>query len=135
MEKEMYNKYIFINNNRRKKANANEKTKSMEENANVKTTKAISKGKEIKFVDDYVLVDIETTGLSPVSDDIIEIGAIKVKNNEIIGTYNELINVDRKLTTFITNLTGITDEMLKNGKSPEIVLQEFFDKKSNTLKV
>ena len=121
----MYNKYIFINNNRRKKANANEKTKSMEENANIKTTKAISKGKEIKFVDDYVLVDIETTGLSPVSDDIIEIGAIKVKNNEIIDTYNELIKVDRKLTTFITNLTGITDEMLKNGKLPEIVLQEF----------
>ena len=121
----MYNKYIFINNNRRKKANANEKTKSMEENANVKTTKTISKGKEITFVDDYVLVDIETTGLSPVSDDIIEIGAIKVKNNEIIDTYNELIKVDRKLTTFITNLTGITDEMLKNGKLPEIVLQEF----------
>ena len=121
----MYNKYIFINNNRRKKANANEKTKSMEENANVKTTKAISKGKEIKFVDDYVLVDIETTGLSPVSDDIIEIGAIKVKNNEIIDTYNELIKVDKKLTTFITNLTGITDEMLKNGKLPEMVLQEF----------
>lgn len=121
----MYNKYIFINNNRRKKANANEKTKSMEENANVKTTKTISKGKEITFVDDYVLVDIETTGLSPVSDDIIEIGAIKVKNNEIIDTYNELIKVNRKLTTFITNLTGITDEMLKNGKLPEIVLQEF----------
>ena len=79
----------------------------------------------IKFVDDYVLLDIETTGLSPVSDDIIEIGAVKVKNNKIIDTYNELIKINRKLPIFITKLTGITDEMINGGKMPEIVLKEF----------
>ena len=43
----------------------------------------------MNFVDDYVLVDIETTGLSPINYDIIEIGAIKVVQNKIVDTYNE----------------------------------------------
>lgn len=86
------------------------------------------KGKNlIEFVDDYVLVDIETTGLSPINDDIIEIGAIKVKNNKIIDTYNELIKIDRNLLPFIINLTGITDEMLKKGKMPNIVYKDFIN--------
>ena len=81
----------------------------------------------MKFVDDYVLVDIETTGLSPTKDEIIEIGAIKVQNNKIIETYNELININRKLPSFITKLTGITDDMIKNGRMPTLVLKEFVD--------
>ena len=61
------------------------------------------KGKNLtKFVDDYVLVDIETTGLSPVEDEIIEIGAIKVKDNKMIDTYSQLIKIDRILPEFIT---------------------------------
>ena len=83
------------------------------------------KSSTMQFVDDYVLVDIETTGLSPVVDDIIEIGAIKVKDNKVIDSYSELIKINKKLSAFITNLTGITDEMLKKGKLPEIVLKEF----------
>jgi DNA polymerase-3 subunit epsilon len=78
-----------------------------------------------KFVDDYVLVDIETTGFSPVKDNIIEIGAIKVKNNEIISEYNELIKIDKILSPFTTKLTGITDEMLQSGKNITEVLKEF----------
>ena len=78
-----------------------------------------------KFVDDYVLVDIETTGFSPVKDNIIEIGAIKVKNNEIISEYNELIKIDKILSPFTTKLTGITDEMLQSGKNIAEVLKEF----------
>lgn len=86
------------------------------------------KGKNLtKFVDDYVLVDIETTGLSPVEDEIIEIGAIKVKDNKMVDTYSQLIKIDRILPEFITNLTGITDEMLQTGKMPDIVLNEFVD--------
>lgn len=45
----------------------------------------------LQWVDDYVLVDIETTGLSPKENDIIEIGAIKVRNNKIIEEYESLI--------------------------------------------
>ena len=110
----MYNKYIFINNNKRKKQ------KELEE-------KIKQENPQITFVDDYVLVDIETTGLSPVNDEIIEIGAIKVKDNKIVKQYNELIKIDRKLSPFITKLTGITDSMLKTGKLPTIVFKEFVD--------
>ena len=149
MEKHMYNKYIFINNNRKKKQKELEEKKKLEDsqisfdmlipkeekntkkqylcqkNNNCLTSK---KGKNLNgFVDDYVLVDIETTGLSPIADDIIEIGAIKVKNNEMVEQYNELININRNLSPFITNLTGITDEMLKSGKMPKVVFEEFVD--------
>ena len=86
----------------------------------------IKRGRNLnQFVDDYVLVDIETTGLSPVQDEIIEIGAIRVENNHMVDTYNQLIKIDRKLSPFITNLTGITDEMLKTGKMPDEVFKEF----------
>lgn len=153
----MYNKYIFINNNRRKKQKELEEKKKQEEtqisfdvfmqenlkqkekNNNLSQaikTNQIQNSSKIrtsnrknlnKFVDDYVLVDIETTGLSPVTDEIIEIGAIKVKQNRIVDKYNELIKVNRDLPPFITNLTGITNEMLKTGKSPITVYKEFID--------
>ena len=58
----------------------------------------------MKFVDDYVLVDIETTGLSPINDEIIEIGAIKVENNLIVDSFSQLIKINRSLSPFITNL-------------------------------
>ncbi len=80
-----------------------------------------------KLVDNYVLLDIETTGLSPLKDDIIEIGAIKVEKDKIVDEYSSLIKIDRKLDPFIIQLTGITDKMLKEGKSTEIVLKEFLN--------
>ena len=132
-EKKMYNKYIFINNNRRKKQ---KELEEKQENSQIafdmlkKEEKKIQtkvNSNSLKFVDDYVLVDIETTGLSPVNDEIIEIGAIKVKDNIIVNEYNQLIKINRRLSPFITNLTGITDDMLKQGKLPTVVFKEFVD--------
>lgn len=80
-----------------------------------------------KFVDDYVLVDIETTGFSPIKDDIIEIGAIKVQNNQIMEKYDQLIKINRILAPFTTKLTGITDEMLQTGKEISEVLKDFIN--------
>ena len=74
-----------------------------------------------------MLEDIETTGLSPKENDIIEIGAIKVRQNKIIDKYESLIKIDYKLNPFITRLTGITNEMLKEGKELEKVLDEFIN--------
>ncbi len=123
-----------IDNTANKVANGNSKTKNESMNSKIKnsagnvitrSTKS-SRSKNLnKFVDDYVLVDIETTGLSPANDDIIEIGAIKVENNKMVDTFNQLIRIDRSLPPFITNLTGITDEMLKTGKMPDEVFKEF----------
>ena len=78
--------------------------------------------------DDYVLVDIETTGFSPRFNDIIEIGAIKVKSNKIIDTFQSLISIPYKIDLTITNLTGITNEMLKNeGRNIKSVLLDFIN--------
>lgn len=79
----------------------------------------------VRPIDTYVVVDIETTGLSPESDDVIEIGAIKVINNEIVDEFSKLIRIERPLSPFITNLTGITDDMLAGGEDPDVVLRAF----------
>lgn len=101
------------------------------ENSNIAVPKAPRefKGKSLdNLVDNYVLVDIETTGLSPQKDDIIEIGAIKVKDNKVVDTYSSLINIGRNVPAYITKLTGITTEMIKeSGKETPEVLQEFVD--------
>lgn len=82
----------------------------------------------LKLVDNYVLVDIETTGLSPKDNDIIEIGAIKVCENKVIDKYESLIKIDYKLNPFITRLTGITNKMLlENGKDLNEVLEKFLE--------
>lgn len=85
------------------------------------------KGKSLDYlVDDYVLVDIETTGLSPQTDDIIEIGAVKVKNNKIVEEYSSLLKIGHSVPRYITNITGITTAMLEtNGKDTIEVLKEF----------
>ena len=95
------------------------------------------KGKSLNYlVDDYVLVDIETTGLSPQKDDIIEIGAIKVKNNVVVESYSTLLKIDRKVPSYITNLTGITTDMIeKEGREISEVLKEFVDFAGNNILV
>ena len=79
----------------------------------------------LEWVDNYVLVDIETTGLSPRECEIIEIGAIKVKENKIIDTFDTLLKIDGRLPYFITKLTRITNEMLEEGIEQEKALEEF----------
>jgi DNA polymerase-3 subunit alpha (Gram-positive type) len=79
------------------------------------------------FFDDYVIFDIETTGLDPFNDKIIEIGAVKVKNNKIVDEFNYLINPNIKLSDTIINITGITDEDLKDKMSIDEVLPKFID--------
>jgi DNA polymerase-3 subunit epsilon len=86
------------------------------------------KGRSLcNWVDNYVLLDIETTGLSPQTCDIIEIGAIKVRENRIVDQYESLIKIEDRIPPFITRLTGITNQMMKQGKEAEIVLQEFIE--------
>ena len=72
-----------------------------------------------KIIDYYCVLDLETTGLSPNYDSIIEIGIIKVKENKIVDKYNSLINPGFLINEYITSITGITNEMLK-GK-PKII--------------
>ena len=74
----------------------------------------------------YVVFDFETTGFNAGgADSIIEVGAVKIKNGEIIDRFDELINPGRKLPAKITELTNITDEMLKDKENEETVIKKF----------
>ena len=64
---------------------------------------------------EYVAFDLETTGLSVEEDQVIEIGAVKVKNGKIAGKYNCIIYPEREVSDFIIRLTGITRKMLDGG--------------------
>jgi DNA polymerase-3 subunit epsilon/ATP-dependent DNA helicase DinG len=60
----------------------------------------------------YVVVDVETTGLDPKNDRIIEVAAITFRGNDILDEYSSLVNPHRPLPAFITQLTGITQAMV-----------------------
>ena len=84
-----------------------------------------NKGKNlIAFPDSYVLLDTETTGLDPEYDRIIEFAGIKVKDNEIIDKFQTLIKPPYEISSFITDFTGITNEMLKNAPALEKIFPE-----------
>lgn len=74
---------------------------------------------------DYVVVDIETTGLSPDKCEIIELSAIKIINGEIAETFSKLIKPKQKVSSFISSLTGITNKMLETASDLEETLVEF----------
>ena len=79
--------------------------------------------KEVKTPDfsSFVSFDIETTGL-PRDSEIIEIGAVKVVNGEITDTFSELVDPCMPIPPYISQLTGITDEMVKGkGKIDEVL--------------
>ncbi|RKD34765.1 PolC-type DNA polymerase III [Thermohalobacter berrensis] len=76
---------------------------------------------------EYVVFDIETTGLSPTNDKITEIGAVKIRNNEIVDRFNQLINPEVEIPEKIVKLTGITNELVKDKPTIEEVLPKFID--------
>lgn len=75
--------------------------------------------------DTYVVFDIETTGLSSKLDKITEIGAVKISDGKIIDQFSSLINPHIPIPEKITELTGITDEMVKDAPSINEVLPKF----------
>ena len=64
---------------------------------------------------EIVALDIETTGLDPKNDSIIEIGAVKFNGNRVISEFSKLINPRKPINQFITNLTGISNAMVMNA--------------------
>ncbi len=79
------------------------------------------------LVDDYVVFDLETTGFYPDSCEIIEIGALKYKNNTLVDEFNVLIKPSTPIPDTITSITGITNEMVSTAESINTVLPKFLD--------
>ena len=65
--------------------------------------------------ENYTVVDIETTGLSPQKDDIIELSALKVRDNKVVEEFSTLLKSSKGVNSFISGLTGITNSMLNNA--------------------
>ena len=93
----------------------------------IKTIRS-GKGKSIMaFPDTYVVVDIETTGLSPEYDEIIEIAAIRYKNGVVVDKYTSLVKPSCEIDEYITELTGISNEMVENAPDIDRCIRELYD--------
>jgi len=88
---------------------------------------------ENQYPSDYVILDIETSGLNVSMDEIIEIGALRIKQNEIDSVFHTLIKPKISVPVSIIQLTGITNEMLEeDGISIETALRELIEFMGNS---
>ncbi|MFH1709583.1 MAG: exonuclease domain-containing protein [bacterium] len=83
----------------------------------------------------YVIVDLETTGLNPAADEIIEIGAIKIEGKEIKDVFNKLVRPEKRVPENIVDLTGITEDMLTNELPVKPVISQFVNFIGNSILV
>ncbi len=72
----------------------------------------------------FVAIDVETTGLSPFANELIEVSAIKYDGNKKIDTFSTLIRPKVQIPYYITKITGITNDMVKNAPEVEEVMPE-----------
>lgn len=94
------------------------------------------KGKSlIETIDNYVVLDLETTGLDPQYDTIIEIGIVRIRQGDIVDRFQTLVNPGFSIDPFITELTGITNEMLSCAPSLRETLPVAIDFMGNDIVV
>jgi len=76
---------------------------------------------------DFIAFDLETTGIQPKTDAVIEIGAVRFRNAEAVGTFSTLINPGRPIPPEASAVNGITDDMVAGRAGIETVLTELAD--------
>ena len=76
---------------------------------------------------EYVVLDVETTGLRPGPDRVIEIAGLRLRNGQIVDSFQTLVNPRRRLPPFIVQLTGITHEMVAKVPPADQILPAFLD--------
>lgn len=79
----------------------------------------------IERINDYVLFDIETTGLSPESDEVVELSALKILDGEVVDEFSTLVNPGIHIPYTASNINSITDDMVKDSPTMEQVLKDF----------
>ena len=79
------------------------------------------------MIDSFICLDLETTGLNPKTDKIIEIGAVRIENGVETGTFETFVNPGRLLEDRIVELTGITDDDLRGAPVISEVLPQFIE--------
>ena len=80
-----------------------------------------------KYTPDYVVFDLETTGISRVYDEVVEISAVKVRGGKVVDEFSTLVNPGRHIPTGASQVNGITDQMVAQAPRFVKVLQEFLD--------
>jgi DNA polymerase-3 subunit epsilon len=73
----------------------------------------------------YVVVDVETTGGRPPNDRVTEVGAVKIRGGEVVGEWQSLINPQRHIPSFITELTGISNSMVADAPLFSEIAEDF----------
>ena len=86
---------------------------------------AVTGDSEMPFDGEYVVFDVETTGLSAASEKLTEIGAVRLSGGKITETFGTFVNPERPIPRQITELTGITDEMVKDAPREKEAVERF----------
>lgn len=81
----------------------------------------------IGFPEDYTVLDLETTGLNPTSDLIIEFAAVRVRGGNAVDTFQSLCDPGFPIPPQIEMITGITSEMVRSAPNPRSILPDFLD--------
>lgn len=85
-------------------------------------------GKNIsKYVPDYVVFDLETTGTSCIKDRVVEISAVKVVGGVVTDEFSTLVNPEMHISFWATEVNGITDEMVADAPTFDVALKDFLD--------
>ena len=86
----------------------------------------IKNANKLPLTQTFIVFDIETTGFSNINDKVTEIGAVKIENFAVVDRFSALINPQRDIPYKIQELTGITNEMVKDERTIEDVLPRIF---------
>lgn len=88
---------------------------------------AIEDANDKSLSQEFVVFDLETTGFSNINDKITEIGAAKIRDFEIVDRFSELVNPEKDISYKVQELTGITNEMVKDKPTIEEILPKFME--------
>lgn len=80
-----------------------------------------------EYIEDYVVFDLETTGVSPYNDEVIEISAVKARKGKVVEEFSELVNPKRTIPFAASRVNNITDDMVSDAPFFNEVLRHFLE--------